>query len=93
MEADKRDVTTARSTRSYQELESWLPSPLSEGAWLGLTRFQTSDSKGHGVFVGPTLWQFVAMATGQTDSRKDDSSAKGRIQGMGVLYSLGKLSN
>lgn len=33
------------------------------------------------------------MATGQTDSREDDSPAKRNVQGMGVLCFLGKLSS
>lgn len=44
------------------------------------------------MFVGHILWQSVAMATEQTDSREDDSPGKGNVQGMGVLCSLGKLS-
>lgn len=46
-----------------------------------------------GVTVGATLWRSVTMATGQTDSREDDSPAKRNVQGMGVLCFLGKLSS
>lgn len=69
------------------------PPQLSEGAQLGSTlAFRPLTLKDTGVFGGPTLWQSVTMVTGQTDSREDDSPAKGNIQGMGVLCSLVKLS-
>lgn len=42
------------------------------------------------VFVGPTLWQLVTMAMGQTASSQGDCSTKGNIQDMGLLHILWK---
>lgn len=70
------------------------PPQLSEGAQLGSSlALRPLTLKDMGVFVGPTLWRSVTMATGQTDSREDDSPAKRNVQGLGVLYILGKLSS
>lgn len=58
------------------------PPQLSEGAQLGSSlALRPLTLKNMGVFVGPTLRRSVTMATGQTDSREDDSPAKQNVQG------------